>query len=67
MLQTIFFSFVYGVLVFAATAVILNKDKASKLPGGAMIAVFLFAPWWMALICSLAGHFGTAFLVKKFL
>ncbi len=67
MLQTIVFSFLYGALVFAATALILNKEKASKLPGGAILAAFILAPWWMALICALVGHFGTAFLVKKFL
>ncbi len=65
MLQTIAFSFLQGVLVFALTAIILNKEKASKLPGGAILAAFIFSPWWIALVCALVGHFGTAFLVKK--
>lgn len=66
-MKTIVFSFFFGALVFIATALFLNKDKAAKLPGGAVMAVFIFAPWWVALICSLVGHFGVAFLVKKLL
>jgi membrane protein implicated in regulation of membrane protease activity len=66
MIQTIVHSFIFGALVFVATALIFNKDKATRLPAGAIIAAFVLAPWWMALICSLVGHFGTAFLVKKF-
>lgn len=67
MLQTIVLSFIYGALVFGGTALLLGKDKARKLPGGAILAAFILAPWWIALMCSLVGHFGTAYLVNKLL
>ena len=67
MLRTIVFSFLFGVIVFAVTAIFLNKDKAARLPGGAVGAAFIFTPWWVALICALIGHFSVAFLAKKLL
>lgn len=67
MIQTILISLLYGAGVFGATALFLGKNKASKLPGGAILAAFILAPWWAALIGALVGHFGTAYLVNKFL
>lgn len=65
MLKSIVVSILFGIAVYIGTAILLGKEKANTLPGGAIGAWVFIQPWYIGVIFGLVGHLIAVAVAKK--
>lgn len=65
MAKSIVTSILFGIAIYIGTAIFLGKEKANRLPGGAIGALAFIQPWYIGAVFGLIGHFIAVAIAKK--
>jgi hypothetical protein len=63
--ETALVAFLIGAAIYVATALLLGRERAAKLPGGAVCAAIFFSPLYISIPMGLLGHIAAVIVANK--